>query len=248
MSRRAAIVQLESEDEVRVLAAANNALSFDDLVLERAASLLSAAPPGRVRTALAFWLLRQSGQRGVPSTSLRSLVAEAGPARPLALRVLAARDEPRMRPFLRGYLEHPDPLLRAHTARGLGESRQPSAIGLLVGRFELETDEDVRHAIVCALSSRRGRAVTRALELAQRLDPSPRVRAAARLALGGMRLGDPPPGAELLWAELRSGGEGAGAGALLNVAPGLAFPVFGDPSGILVVAGVGAQHLGIRLQ
>jgi hypothetical protein len=63
-----------------------------------------------------------------------------------------------------------------------------------------------------------------------------------------MRLGDPPPGTELLWAELRSGGEVAGAGALLNVAPGLAFPVFGDPSGILVVAGVGAQHLGIRLQ
>lgn len=247
-SARAALTQLESEDEVRVLAAANNALSFDDVVLERAASLLSSAPPGRVRTALSFCLLRPSGQRGVTSTSLRSLVAEAGPARPLALRVLAARDEPELRPFLRGYLDHSDPLLRAHAARGLGESRQPSAIGLLVGRFELETDEDVRHAIVCALSSRRGRAVTRALELAERLDPSTRVRSAARLALGGTRLGDPPSGAELLWAELRSEGEAAGAGALLNVAPGLAFPVFADPSGVLVVAGVGDQRLGIRLQ
>lgn len=248
LGTRAAIAELESEDEVRVLAAANNALSFDDDVLERAASLLSAAPAGRVRTALAFCLLRPSGQRGVTSASLRSFVAEAGPARPLALRVLAARDEPELRPFLRGYLGHSDPVLRAHVARGLGESRQPSAIGLLVGRFELETDEDVRHAIVCALSARSGRAVTRALELAKRLDPSPRVRSAARLALGGMRLGDPPSGTDLLWAELRSGGEAAGAGALLNVAPGLAFPVFEDPSGVLVVAGVGAQHLGIRLQ
>lgn len=248
---RAALSELESNDEVRVLAAANNALAFGDAVLERAAGLLAAAPPGRLRTALAFCLLRPSGRSAVTSELLRSLVAEAGLARPLALRALAARDEAQLRPLIQSYAQHPDPLLRAHVARGLGEGRQPSAIGLLTNRFEIETDEDVRHAIVCALSSRQGRAVTRTLELAARLDPSLRVRSAARLALGGMQLGDPPAGMELLWAELRSGGaapDASGRGALLNVAPGLAFPVFGDPSGILVVAGVGARQLGIRLQ
>lgn len=247
ISDRAALTELESGDEVRVLAAANNALLFGDAVLVRAARLLSAAPPGRLRSALAICLLRPSGQRAVSSAVLRSLVAEAGLARPLALRVLAARDEPRGRPFLSSYIEHPDPLLRAHAARGFGESPRQSATGLLTQRFELETNEDVRHAIVAALSARRGRAVTRTLELAARLDPSARVRSAARLALGGTRLGDPPPGAELVWAELRSDGA-AGAGALLSVAPGLALPVFEDPSGTLVVAGVGPQHLGIRLQ
>jgi hypothetical protein len=189
----------------------------------------------------------------VPTAVLRSLVDEGGAARPLALRALAARDDSGLRSYLAAFVDHADPLLRAHVARGLGDSVRPSATGLLASRFEFETDEAVRHAIVCALSGRRGRAVTRALDLAAAWDPSPRVRSAARLALGGARLGDPAVGADVLWAEVRSAQTaefaGAGAGvALLNVAPGTALPVFADPGGILVVPGVGAGQLGIRLQ
>ena len=259
---RAALAELESGDAVRILAAANNALVFDDSVLEGAAALLSKAEAGPIRTALAVALIRPSGQRRVPSTLLRELVAEGGAARPLALRVLASRDEPEIGPLVGRYLNHPDPLLRAHVARGLGDNLLPSAIGLLSGRYEFETDASVRQAIVCALSSRRGLSAVRTLSLAARLDPSPGVRSAARLARAGVRLSDPPAGSDILWAELRpvpgsvathesdvtARNRTERGGAILNVAPGLAFPVFADATGLLVVAGVGVNHLGIRLQ
>jgi hypothetical protein len=99
------------------------------------------------------------------------------------------------------------------------------------------------------------------------------VRSAARLGLAGVPLADPSGGAELLWTQLRhtrpagpedhgaeadsaevggehAGGmrEGAAAGALLSVAPGLAMPVFADPAGVLIVSGLPSSHLGIRLQ
>ncbi len=248
---RAALAQLESGDAARILAAANNALVFDDAVLEAAAALLSAAEPGPVRTALAVALIRPSGQRKVASMLLRELVAEGGAARPLALRVLASRDEPEIGPLVARYLNHPDPVLRAHVVRGLGDNVLPSAIGLLTGRYEFETDASVRQAIVCALSSRRGLSALRTLSLAARLDPSPRVRSAARLAGAGVRLSDPPAGSDVLWAELRpvpASVAPSESGALLNVAPGLALPVFADATGLLVVAGVSVNHLGIRLQ
>jgi HEAT repeat protein len=249
----AALVELESGDEVRILAASNTALLLGDAVYRRAAALLTAAAPGRIRTALTFCLLRASGRNGVPTAVLRSLIEEGGAARPLALRALAAREDSRLRSYVAAFVAHPDPLLRAHAARGLGDSARPSATAPLASRFEFETDEAVRHAIVCALSARRGRAVRRALELAAGLDPSPRVRSAARLALGGARLGDPPFHDDVLWAEVRSApavesADGEAGVVLLNVAPGAAFPVFADPGGILVVPGVGAGQLGIRLQ
>jgi hypothetical protein len=252
-SDEAALAELESGDEVRILAAANNALLFGDRVFRRAAELLSAAPPGRIRSALAFCLLRASGQSEVSSAVLRALVIEAGVARPLALGALAARDDSELSSFVQGYVAHPDALLRSNVARGLGESIRPSATGLLASGFEFETDESVRQAIVCALSFRHGRAATRTLELAARLDPSPRVRSAAGLALGGVRLGAPSAGSELLWAEVRSASAAGSTGgepraALVNIAPGLDFPAFTDAAGVLVVPGVGLGQLGIRLQ
>jgi hypothetical protein len=249
---KAALIELESGDEVRILSAANAGLLLGDAVYRRAAALLTRAAPGRIRTALSFCLMRASGRQGVPTAVLRSLVDEGGAARPLALRALAARDDSEPSSYATAFLDHADPLLRAHVARGLGDSARPSATGLLARRLELETDEAVRHAIVCALSVRRGRSVTRSLQLAAHLDPSPRVRSAARLALGGARLGDAPAGADVLWAEVRStqavGLGDTGPVVLLDVAPGLALPVFADPAGILVVPGVGAGQRGIRLQ
>lgn len=248
-----ALSELESGDEARVLAAANNALWFDDRVLERASRLLASASAGSIRTALSVCLLRPSGQRSVASTVLWSLVSEAGASRPLALRALASRNDPELAGLVEGYLDDPDPLLRAHVARGLGERVEPSGVGLLAERFEFETDENVRQAIVYALSSQSGQAPRRTIQLAAALDPSAPVRGAARLALAGVRLGDPPATSEFLWAEVRSpdpeGASRSGNSAmLLNVAPGLAFPVFGDAAGLLVVAGVSVNHLEIRLQ
>jgi HEAT repeat protein len=201
-SATAALTELESKDVVRTEAAANNALRFDDRVLVAAAGRLSQAEPGRARSAFAFALLRPSGARAVTSELLESLVLEGGVAAPLALRALAARAEPRFVALADTYLAHPDPLLRAHVARGLGESQRSTAVGLLMRSFEFETDEIVRQAIVRALSSHQGPRARETLELAARLDASARVRAAAQLALGGVELRDPPPGDEAMWAQL----------------------------------------------
>jgi HEAT repeat protein len=197
----AALAELGSGDAVRVEAAANNALCFDDEVLAAAARQLSQAAPGRARVAFAFALLRPSGAQAISSELLSSLVLEGGVAAPLALRALAARAEPHFQALAAGYLTHSDPLLRTHVARGLGESQRPDAVGLLTRSFEYETDEVVRQAMVRALSLRRGPAVRRTLELAARLDPSPRVRGAAQLALSGVELRDPPPESEAFWTE-----------------------------------------------
>ncbi|MEO8182786.1 MAG: HEAT repeat domain-containing protein [Deltaproteobacteria bacterium] len=267
----AALAELASGDAARIEAVADNALWFDDSVLLVAARLLARAAPGRTRDAFSFALLRPIGRAAVRSSLLEALVLEGGAAAPLALRTLASRDEPRFIAFCAAYVSHPDPVLRAHVARGLGESARASAVGPLARRFELETDETVRQAIVWALSGRRGPTVQRTLQLAASLDPSARVRAAARLALGGMALGDPPPSNEFLWAELLSESEPsepkaalaapvgavslavalpapaqAGEPGLLHVVPGLALPVFADAAGLLVVAGVSVHPLALR--
>jgi len=207
-------------------------------------------------------------------------------AAPLALRALAARAEPRFIAFAEAYLSHPDPILRAHAARGLGESTRATSIGSLARGFEFETDENVRQAIVRALSSHHGPTAQRILQLAARLDPSAQVRSTARLALGGVELADPPSGNEFLWAEVRAAptepralgtagaepepqqapaagaesaptsvppaaerpgpGSGVGEAGLLHLLPGQALPVFADPAGLLVVAGVNLHPLALR--
>lgn len=274
----AALTELQAPDEARVLGAASTVLALGDDVLELAAARLEGAAPGRVRTALAAALSSPAVRRTVTSTVLRALLAEEGPALPLALRALSSRPASEVGALVERYMEHPDPLLRAHLARGLGESQELSAVGLLVRMFEFETEGRVRQALVRALSAHEARAARRALAVAARLDPIASVRSAARLALHGVRLGDPPARPPFLWAELRthvpapsenlqsptpttaaapatavpSARRGARAGteptaALIEVAPGLAVPAFGDIEGLLVIAGVGREPLGIRL-
>lgn len=272
--------ELESGDAVRVIAASAHALAFDAATLDVAVRRLAEAPAGDVRTALAACLVAPRARQAVSSELLWSLVAEAGPARALALRALASRGDPEVGAGVTSYLDHPDALARQHVARGLGENPRASAVGFLTRRLAVETDEDVRRALVMALSAQRGGAVTRALEQAARLDPSPLVRSAARLGLAGVPLADPSTGRELLWLELRhtepvteaatpaseppapespaphgspepeppTGEPRAAAVALLRVAPGLAIPVFADPAGVLIVSGLPASRLGIRLQ
>ena len=242
----AAVTELRSGDEARVLAAASHAYNFDAPALDALLELLERSPPGRVRSAASACLATSRGRARVDSGTLWSLVAEAGPGRPLALRALAARNDPGLRAALQTLLADSDPELRAHVARGLGESADPSAVGLLGARLEAEIDDGVRHAIVIALGSRRGPTVSSWLTRAARLDPSAAVRSAARLALAGVSLDDPAPGRELLWLELRAAPEGVAV--LLDVAPGLALPVLPDPSGVLVAAGLPSPEVGIRLQ
>lgn len=245
----AARAELESNDDARIRAAATHALAFEPDTTDAAVRLLATAPAGARRSALAACLVAPRARRAVGSELLWALVGERGAARPLALRALAGRSDPEIGAGVMSYLDHPDALLREHVARGLGENPHPSAVGLLARRLAFETDEGVRRALVMALAAQHGSVVSRWLSLSARLDPSPRVRAAARLGLAGVPLAD-ATGAELLWTEL-SWTDAAAEGplpALLSVAPGLAMPVFADSAGVLVVSGLPSSHLGIRLQ
>jgi HEAT repeat protein len=242
----AAVAELESGDEARVLAAASHVYGFDDAPLQAMVALVENAPPGRIRRAASACLVTRTGRERVSSAALWSLIAEGEGARPLAVRALAARDDPGFRGARSSLLADPDPLLRAHVARGLGESTDASAVGLLVARLAVEPDAGVRHAIVIALGTRQGRSVSTWLARSARLDPSARVRSAARLALAGVPLADPPPGRELLWLELH--GAEAATTVLLEIAPGLALPVLPDPSGVVVASALPAPEVGIRLQ
>ncbi|HVZ31222.1 MAG TPA: HEAT repeat domain-containing protein, partial [Polyangiaceae bacterium] len=251
-SSSAARALLASEDLVQREAAANNGLWFDDGVIADAAALLGRAAPGRARSAFAFALSRPSGRLAVSSVCLRDLVLEGGSAAPLALRALASRDEPQFVAFAEAFAQHADPVLRAHLARGLGESDRPGAFGLLVRSYEFETDPSVRQAIVRALSGHAGGSVQRTLELAARLDPDPGVRSAARLALAGTALSDPPSGRDFSWirvAVLRAEQEPAHAAvppSFLRVLPGLALPIFADPAGVVVVGGVAPESFAMQ--
>jgi HEAT repeat protein len=243
----AALAELRSGDVVRVAAAANNALGFDPEALVLAARSLSGAPTGPLRTALSVGLISPHGRDAVSTELLWSLVREAGAARPLALRALAARSDPDTAAGATSYLDHPDALLREHVALGLGDNPAPSAVAALVRRLSFETDEGVRHALVMALGAHPGHAAARSLDSSARLDPSAAVRSAARLALAGVSLSEAPRAEDFLWTLLRPTGPPAPAGSesaesppsavLLRAGPGLALPVFADAMGLLVVAG-----------
>jgi HEAT repeat protein len=252
----ATLEELGSGDIVRVAAAANDALGFDARALALAARSLSSAPAGPLRTALGVCLISAEGRDAVGTELLWSLVGEAGAARPLALRALAARSDPDTAAGVTSYLDHPDGLLREHVALGLGDNASPSAVAALVRRLSFETDEAVRHALVMALGAHPGHVAAHWLELSARLDPSAAVRSASRLALAGVPLSEAPRAEEFLWTRLRpteppalagtESAEAAGSAVLLRAGPGLALPVFADAAGLLVVAGPSSSRWEIR--
>jgi cellulose synthase operon protein C len=245
----ATLAALRSADEARLLAAASNVLVFGSKLVRDASALLAEARPGRQQAALGALLVHEGARALVPSRTLLRFLDEESLLAPLALRALAARAEPELAPLVDRYLQGPDALLRAHVARGLGESTEPGNSVRLIERYELEEDPEVRRALVMALSLRRGQLVTRTLQLAADLDPDQELRAAARLALKGVELRDPAPGREVAWAELVPTAPGSqGGGALLVLAPGLAFPAFAAPDGLLAVAGVSARPIDLRFR
>jgi HEAT repeat protein len=137
-----------------------------------------------------------------------------------------------------------DPILRAHAARGLAASPDPSATGRLARAYDGEVDPLVRHAIVQGLARRTADAdsPTRlaTLRIAARLDPDETVRVAAARAQKGL----PPESRrplrfDVAWLRLATrAGEAPEerdlGGALLR-SDGLAVPVAFDADGYALV-------------
>lgn len=231
---------LASKDVARVRGAARNA--FLPEVAPWAAERLATERDPITRTALAGALAVPEARDRVPTRVLSDLVDAGGAAAPIAALALAARDDTSLRPKLLTLLEDDDPLLRAHVALGLGDSKDPTALGVLEARYRREPDARVRRALVVALSRRPEPVRQRALRLASDLDPDRDTRQAARRALSGRKLAPLTTGHESVWLVLTrsGGGEPGPVAARVVTASGVALPVVADSDGLLVVSGLGA--------
>jgi HEAT repeat protein len=184
--------------------------------------------------------------RGRLTTTLladRASVGESDSA--LATMALAARADPDDRAEVDALLASPDPILRAHAARGLGASADADATGRLAHAFAFEVEPLVRRAIVLALALRthemQAPARLLVLKRAAHLDPDSAVRDTAARGLAGLPAVPRPARMDLAWLRLtRSTGQSppsssAGEGGVLLRSDGLAVPIAFDPEGYALV-------------
>jgi hypothetical protein len=191
----------------------------------------------------------------VPTLTLVDRAQQGGPDAPLAALALARRTDDELRDKVDALLASRDPVIRAHVARGLGESHTPDATGRLARAYLWEPDGSVRRALVAALAMRPAEeahapARREALELAARLDPDRVVQVAARAALTGSEAPHGAPSREVAWLRLAVT-EGATlaedmTGSLVD-AEGIAWPVVFDADGYALVPGLPAGEAHLRL-
>jgi hypothetical protein len=237
--------------------------SSDPAIVRSAARALLIAPEGAARVAaerlvgerdpltaaaLALALARPGAERAVPSHRLMELVERGGGAAFLAARAIAARNEPRFRDLLNDFLAQGERWLQAHVALGLGSADEAATTAILVEAYRFETDSTTRRSVVLALASREGAARRQTLQHAATLDPDVGVRSAARLVLEGVRIGVDAVGNGAAWLSVEAaGGARPAASAAVLTAAGLALPVIADPDGAIVLLGLPAGPIDLRV-
>ncbi|HEY2511113.1 MAG TPA: HEAT repeat domain-containing protein [Polyangiaceae bacterium] len=145
-----------------------------------------------------------------------------------------------------------DALLRAHAARGLAESNDPTSIGRLAAAYTYEPDPAVRRTLIAALDRTRrsspgvASSLSSLFDLAAHLDPDPETRwlaARAEHDSAGASIAPlaPEAGSEVAWMRLVDG-DGSPLGPRAPVATaallrsdGLALPIAFDRDGNAVV-------------
>jgi len=217
----------------------------------------SAEGPSAIATAAAVALLAHPDGGDLSTLTLAAWAEAGGPVAPLAARALPSRDHEAIRGRIRRLLEGSDPVVRAHTALGLGRDPEASAVSLLTAAYRFEDDTAVRCAIIRALSRRTEVQRTSTLTLARDLDPDDEVRALARAAIEGRNL-DPAAreasGIEaarpIAWIVVASN-DGkpvvAARSARLTRSDGVAIPVLTDPDGVLLIPGLPPGAASLRI-
>jgi HEAT repeat protein len=179
---------------------------------------------------------------GVPTRALLDCAREGGAAAPVCALAFARRATAAERDDVQALLESRDPILRAHTARGLARSEDPARLGRLAAAYTYEPDPLVRRAIIFAMEPgpRDAPSFLATLPVAARLDPDPEVRWTATQILARHPVAA-DDSLEVAWVHLTlpAGGPPPGVvtGALLR-ADGLALPVVFDADGDAVVPGI----------
>jgi len=169
---------------------------------------------------------------------LADRVREGGIDAPLSSLALARRAREEDQDAVAVALASPDPVLRAHVARGLASAAPPWSDGLLAQAYETEVNAAVRRSIIAALATRRRDGTVplreRALDTAARLDPEAAIRTLADRALRGL----PPPALPsrggAVWLRVMTGAGTPPSRLVTGVvlrADGLAVPVAFDGDG-----------------
>jgi HEAT repeat protein len=220
-----------------------------------------------VRVLLVGALMEAGADASVSTGMLVDLAQSGGPCAPLAAFALARRSDDDLAPQIDALLASPDPILRAHAARGLALSQQPDAVGRLARAYEWEGDADVRRAIVEGLASvgdgtpgevRAAPLRRSTLELAARLDPdrvtrwtADRARRRDEATEGGGG-GTPPTHVdrEVVWLRTVAAPLSTASVAItaaLARPDGLARVIAFDDDGFAVITGVPAGQALLRL-
>ncbi len=197
------------------------------------------------REVLGLGLLGGDPEGLVTTTTLIDRAEAGGADAPLSAMALARRTDAAHDAKVNALLGSRDPVMRAHTARGLGESGAQDTAGRLAAAYAYEPNANVRRAIILALAARsekdaRSPSFRTTIDVAARLDPDPQVRwVAARAALGQpfpLRAGP----SEVAWMRLMlPAGEPPPSGMIgaLVRSDGLAVPIAFDEDGYALVPG-----------
>jgi HEAT repeat protein len=230
---------------VRRAAAMASLASYDGHTLPVANALLrryTGEPDESTRAVLAIGLIDGDPDAIVPTRALELRIEAGGADAALSAAALAARKGDAVKAKLETYETSPDPIMRAHVARGLGASEEPSATGRLAEETRYEAEPLVRLAQITALA-RRPSAPSRneMLTIAASYDPEARIR---DVAARGLR-GAPPPASwpirEVAWLRVATSSGAPPSEPMLGsyvTSEGIAIPIAFDADGYALVAGI----------
>jgi HEAT repeat protein len=246
LGRASASASLDDhEPAIRRAAAMGSLAGYDGHSLPAQDELLShlaREPDDATRTVLAIGLLGGDPHALVPTFTLLQRVEAGSADAPLSATALAARKGDSLKDKIDALAESTDPVMRAHVARGLGASEEPSATGRLAEAARYEGEPLVRLAQTTALARRSVAPVrTELLAITARFDPEARIRDVAARALANATPPAPWPVHEVAWLRVATAAGQPPAETMVAsyvTSEGIAIPIAFDADGYALVAGI----------
>lgn len=235
----------DRDPAVRRAAAMGTLASYDGRTLSSADALLTSLShetDDATRSVLAIGLVGGDPRALVPTLTLVQRVEAGGADAPLSAAALAARKGDSLKDKIDTLAASNDPIMRAHVARGLGMSEEPSATGRLAELARYEAEPLVRLAQTTALASRSpAPSRNEILSVTSRFDPEARIRDVATRALASATPPAPWPVREVAWLRVTTDAGAAPTTPMLAsyvTAEGVAIPIAFDADGYALVPGI----------